>query len=229
MECSGWTLSKSRGHILTEPDVALTDFALAVECVVLALALLSNRKWMEPMHRHFAALFLTIALGSALGGVWHGFLNTYDSIASRIVWAATLLSLGLTGLVLWFLVAEFGLYRPWRSVIRVFGVIVFALYALAVVFVTQRFQLAVLNLVPALMFLLAGLVGEYRRRGAGALLVGILGILLIFAATLLQQMRVDIHPVYFTHNAVYHALQGAAFLMLFKSVGGLSQHLPTRP
>lgn len=213
---------------MTEPDVALTDFALAIECIVLALALLSNRKWMEPMHRQFAVLFLTIAFGSALGGISHGFLNTYDSIASRIVWSATLLSLGLTGLVLWFLVAEFGLYRPWRSLIRGFGVIVFALYALAVVFVTQLFQLAVLNLVPALVFLLAGFVDEYRRCGERVLVAGILGILLIFAATLLQQMRVDIHPFYLTHNAVYHALQAVAFLMLFKSLGSLCEHLPTR-
>lgn len=205
---------------MTEPDVALTDFALAVECVVLALALRSGGRRMHAVQRRFAALFLMIAVGSALGGVWHGFLNTYDSIASRIVWSATLLSLGLAVLALWFLVAEFRLYRQWKSAIRICGAVAFALYAFAVVFVTQLFQLAVLNLVPALVFLLAGLVAEYRSHGEKDVLVGILGIVLIFAAALLQQMRIDIHPVYLTYNAVYHALQGAAFLMLFKSVGG---------
>lgn len=82
---------------------------------------------------------------------------------------------------------------------------------------------------PALAFLLAGFVDEYRRRGEGAMLVGILGIFLIFASTLLQQMRVDIRPLYFTHNAICHSLQGAALLMLFKSVGAFSSAVRRGP
>lgn len=206
---------------MTEPDVALTDFALAIECAVIALAVRSGSAPIGPVHRGFAALFLTLAVGSALGGIWHGFLNSYDSTMSLIVWSATLLSLGLTGLVVWFLVSEFRLYRPLRGKIRSLGVVVFAAYGFAVVFVTQAFQLAVLNMLPALVLLLAGYVAEYRRRGEGALLFGVFGILLIFASSLLQQLGLDIHPVYFTHNAIYHVLQGVAFFMLFKSIDGL--------
>lgn len=163
-----------------------------------------------------------------MGGIWLGFLNSYDSALSRIVWSATLLSLGSAGLIVWFLVAEFPLYRPWRAIIRIFGLVVFAAYALAVVFVTQAFQLAVLNLFPALVLLLAGYVVEYRRCGEGPLLFGIFGILLIFVATLLQQLGLDIHPVYFTHNAVYHVLQGVAFLLLFNSIDGFNERFKTR-
>jgi hypothetical protein len=220
--------SKPRGFALTEPDVALTDFALTVECVVFALALRSGKGSVGPLRRGFGALFLALAAGSALGGIWHGFLNSYDSALSRIVWSATLLSLGSAGLIVWFLVAEFPLYRPWRALIRIFGLVVFAAYALAVVFVTQAFQLAVLNLFPALVLLLAGYVVEYRRCGEGPLLFGIFGILLIFVATLLQQLGLDIYPVYFTHNAVYHVLQGVAFLLLFNSIDGFNERFKTR-
>lgn len=79
------------------------------------------------MQRRFAVLLPMIAVSSVVGGVWHGFLNTHDSIASRTVWSAMILSLGTIGLVPWILVAEFDLYRPWQSVIRIFCAVVFAL------------------------------------------------------------------------------------------------------
>ena len=101
-------------------------------------------------------------------------------------------------------------------------------FAFAVVFGTQLFQLAVLDSAPALEFLLAGLVEKYRKRCGKDVLVGIMGIVFIFAATLLKQMQVDIHPVYFTYNDVWNALQGVVFLMLFNSVGALSKHLRAR-
>ena len=42
----------------------------------------------------------------------------------------------------------------------------------------------------------------------------------------LQQLRVGIHPVYFNHNALYHAIQGIALVMIYMGARALSAPPP---
>lgn len=221
----GFIAWQSGGPLLTEPDVAITDFALAIECLVFSWVLLRKMGPIGTIQRLFALLFFTIAVGALLGGISHGFLLSGDTLESRIMWSATLLALGLTSLVSWHIGAEIQMTQPWRKATKSGAIVLFILYSLGVVCVTQTFELAVLNLAPALLFLLFGYIAVYRQHADMSVLIGIAGILLIFAASVLQQLGIGIHPVYFTHNAVYHVLQGLAFFMIFNSIATILNRL----
>jgi len=43
-------------------------------------------------------------------------------------------------------------------------------------------------------------------------------------ASYLQQRGVGLHPIYFNHNALYHALQAVALLLIF-----VARRLATQP
>ena len=73
---------------LIEPDVALTDFGLAVECALFAGWLYWRGAAGSPLGRWFVVLFVALGIGALLGGVTHGFLPETGSDAARIYWNA---------------------------------------------------------------------------------------------------------------------------------------------
>ena len=93
----------------------------------------------------------------------------------------------------------------------------FAVYAVLVLFVTQAFMVAIAGSVPASLFLVVVLALAYRRRRDRRLLVGSVGVALTLVAGVQQQLGIGVHPTYFNHNAVFHAIQAIALLMIFLS------------
>ena len=91
----------------------------------------------------------------------------------------------------------------------------FGLYVAAVLFWTQEFWLPVLNYLPAAIFLMIAFLWAYRREEQRSYLLAALGLLLIFLGSALQQARVGIHPVYFSHNTLYHLVEVVALLLIF--------------
>lgn len=212
---------------MTEPDVALTDFALTVECAILA-GLVLQRVPRGAARAWAVAFFFSIGVAALLGGAVHGFFASPDSAAHGVLWKAGMLAIGVTGLACWALGAQL-LAGP-RGLRRVAAAGAVALPALAfvVLFVSDDFLVAVLAYLPGVVFLLfaflrrarvAHRVHRARRRsgaggGAGDR-AAIAGLLLTLLAAAGQQQRIALHPVHFTHNAVYHVLQGIALWLVY--------------
>jgi hypothetical protein len=77
--------------------------------------------------------------------------------------------------------------------------------------------------------LLIALLRVYRLHRSRALF-GVLGVLLTLVASLAQQARIDVHPRYFDHNALYHVLEAVALLFLWYAARSLLViALPVRP
>ena len=76
---------------MTEPDVALTDFALAIECALLAYLLL--RRGRGRLRGWFATFFGAVSAASVLGGTSHGFFASPEVPGHTLVWTATMLRL----------------------------------------------------------------------------------------------------------------------------------------
>ena len=86
---------------ITDPAVTLTDYGLAIECVVF-LALLARPQATDPTLRMwFVLFFAAAAVGALLGGTVHGFFKAADSRGRAILWPLTLLSILLGGLAAW--------------------------------------------------------------------------------------------------------------------------------
>jgi hypothetical protein len=202
---------------MSEPDVTLTDFALAILCgtfAVLAARWKTGRAWV--------VLFGSVGAGALLGGLVHGFFAEQGTRVHDVLWVLTLLAIGVTSAAMWFIGADIQLGARGARLVRQAAIAALLAYAWIVAFVDSHFYVAIAAYLPATVFLIVALVLFYRRAPSRALLLGILGLALTFVAAAVQQLRIAIHPVWFNHNALYHVIQGAALALLFVGARALT-------
>lgn len=204
---------------LLEPDVALTDFALAAECALFAGWLQWRSGDGGPLRHWFSVLFAALCVGSLLGGITHGFFGAAETGLSRVLWAATLVSIAAAALACWAVGAH--LLAPESTAKRIVAAaaVLWALNVAAVLFVSPRFATAIAFYAPAVLFVLLGLVVAYARTGKRALLPGIAGVMLSIVAALIQQMQVA--ALGLSHNALYHVVQAIGLLLIFLTARAL--------
>lgn len=210
----GSDLAASRVGIgLNDPDVVLTDLALAILGAWFAWRLAGQSR-AGRLGRTGAVLMAGLASAALWGAAFHAFFpaNT-ATLPGRIAWipvslsivvaAAALLELGLS-------VLAAGLDpRVRRGIVGVYA-LAFAGMALA----DDSFAGIVRFYVPALLLFLIGATVGAIRSGGGWIPIA-LGLALSAVAAVLQQAGVAVHPVYFDHNAVYHLVQAVALVLLY--------------
>jgi hypothetical protein len=207
---------------MTEPVVMLTNYALAVECAVFAHLLFFQHRPATRVRLWFALFFASIGLASLFGGTVHGFFLDQATVGFRVLWPATMLAIGGVTFAAWLAGAAILLPRRPARVLAIAAVAQFIAYSGFVLAGAHDFAVAVMNYLPASFFLLVALAVSYARRRSGRVLVGLVGIVLTFAAAGVQQAGLAVHPVYFNHNAVYHFIQGLALFLIFWSVPALT-------
>jgi len=200
---------------MTQVDVSLTDYGLAVECAYFAYQIARPRSAATSLRRAFVATFLSIAVAAAAGGTVHGFFLDKNSLGYRVLWPFTLIVMGITGLSGVHIGTALQFSRRTRILINKISLVAFASYVLVVVFVRRDFLIAILGYFPALIFIGAGFFLAYLRQRRSPLLIGFLGICLMLFAAAAQQAKIGIDPRYFDHNALYHLLQAIALFMVF--------------
>jgi hypothetical protein len=208
---------------LSEPDVALTDFGLAVECAAFAAWL----HWRTPAggrpRAWWIAFFSALGIGALLGGITHGLVADHDSVAARTLWSATLLAIGVAALACWAIGGH--LLLPGRAAGRVAVAAgsLFAVYAATVLFFIPSFAVAVAYYGPAGAFLLVAFVVIYRRRRERHVLSGIAGLGLSYGAAAVQQSEIAFPALSLSHNALYHVIQAVALLLIFHTALALTR------
>ena len=183
---------------MTEPDVALTDFAIAVECAAFAVLCARAR-------RPLVGMFASTAVGAVTGGLVHGFAADEGSRAYGVLWPATLLAIIAASLALAIAAA-----RMWAAP-RAVSWAVWAAAIAAAAFVLSGhddFRIAVAVYVPASL----GAAIAFAARGAP---IGAVGLLLGVAAGFLQQRGYTPLPGRLSHNAFYHLIQMAALALVY--------------
>lgn len=199
---------------MTQPDVALTDYALTIECSIFANLLIPSRKT-SPLAFWYIAFFLSLALASAFGGTVHGFYEGASSIGQQILWPLTMVSIGATAFSGTIIGALLRFQPPAARAISSFGAMVFLLYCVLVLFVANAFVIAIIDYLPVAIFLSWSFLLAYRSTKRPAFMFGFAGMCVTLAAAVVQQARLGLHPRYFNHNALYHVLQGIGLFMLF--------------
>lgn len=208
-----------------EPDVTLTDYLLAIECAVLAILLL-RQPTRSPRARTWAVIFfLGLCVASIAGGTAHGFFPDEESPGFRGAWLVTLYAIGMTALAVWMLGALV-LFRAvgWRFRSWAYGQ--FAAYFGLTGFVTREFWATMLTYIPASLFLTWAVVAAFRRDRDRSYFLVLAGLGLTFVGAAVQQLHVNVHPVFFNHNALYHVIQGLALLGMFLGCRRLLQPIP---
>jgi hypothetical protein len=203
--------------MITEPDVVLTDYFLAIESGVLAWLIRRGSNPKQPLRLWFVVLFSATSVASLTGGTVHGFFLDPTSAGARILWPVALIALGGAALAAWGIGAHLQFSEdPARWVSRA-ATLGFAVYTGVVLLGSQRFMIALINYLPAVAFLLFAFVVAYRRLRQRVVLLGAVGILLSVVAAGVQQAKLGLHPRYMTHNAVYHIIQGVSLFLVFAS------------
>lgn len=198
---------------MTDVDVTLTDYALAILCGWLALA--SHRTSRPPIRGWLVAFFAAAGAAPLLGGTVHGFFEAEGTTGHAILWPATLLAIGAAAVAAWGLGARVGGGR-FAGAVTAAALASFPLYAVFVLSGADDFRVAVLYYLPAVVSLTASFGIAYRREPTRARRLALVGLLLSFAAAAVQQLRVPIHPRFFDHNALYHLIQAAGFVAFYR-------------
>ena len=199
-----------------EVAVSISDFLLAGFSGALALRLQSRPTEMRRTRRWFAIVLGAIAVSSFLGAISHGFVPQENGRLGALIWRSTLMLIGPASVGLCML-ASLLLFRP--GIIeraRALALITLAIYVGLVLFEYHEFVIALLLYLPATLLLLAAFLMRWRQgQSFGA--DGALAMVLTLAAGILQYLHIDIHPVYFNHNALYHVVQGVALFFLYRA------------
>jgi len=200
---------------MTQVDVSLTDYGLAVECTTFAYLITRLRTEATSLRQAFVVVFLSISVAAVTGGTVHGFFLDESSTGYRILWPLTLIFMGTTGLS----GVRIGTALQFPAKTRVFinkiALVAFISYVFIVLFVRRDFLIAILAYLPALIFIGVGFLLAFSRRRRSVLLIGFLGICLMLFAAAVQQAKIEIEPRYFDHNALYHLLQAIELFICF--------------
>jgi hypothetical protein len=199
--------------LIAEPDVALTDYALALECALFIGLLYRQPRDAAGTRSWFVVFFFAIAVAAVLGGTEHGFIREKGTALHVAVWKGTLLAIGVSALAAWMV----GARLIARAATRWVGAIASVLFVAYLVALTRTdsFLVAIVHYLPAVVFLLLVFGWRYARGSERHYLWGMGGLLLTFAAAAVQRAGIGLHPVWFNHNALYHLIQVVALLLLF--------------
>jgi hypothetical protein len=208
---------------MTEPDVTLTDYGLAIECTVLAFVLHFRGDPRVPLRAWFTLFFASIGVAALGGGTVHGFFSNTETLGYRILWSLTLIAAGLTTMATWIIGAKLWFPERLARFIGMLAVCDFAVYSIMILFFTQSFLLVIVNYLPASFFLLTIFHLLYSHMGTRELRAGFIGLVLTLVAAAVQVGGIGLHPIYFSHNALYHVVQAIALLMIFRSARWLIQ------
>jgi hypothetical protein len=207
---------------MKEPDVALTDYFIAVEAALFAWSIAQSLDGSSTLRSPFVWFFLATAVAAGAGGTVHGFFAG-GTPGSVVLWRLTLLALGVVALMTWTIAARLILPGGSARFVEVAAAIVAAGYAIVILFVNDHFGVAIAHYLPPALFLLmafawAAAQGHDERI---SMLAGTAGMVLTFVAAFVQQRGIALHPAYFNHNATYHAIQAVGLFLIFLGARGM--------
>jgi hypothetical protein len=200
---------------LSEPDVALTDFGLALECAAFAAWLRWRAPADGPVRTWWILFFCALAGGALLGGITHGLVVDHDTVSGRALWRATLLVIGLAALACWAIGGHLLFGRRAGKRLTIVAALLFAAYAATVIFFNASFAIAIVHYGLAGAFLLAAFVVRYLKDRERQALVGIAGLALSYIAAAVQQFEIAFPALNLSHNALYHVIQAVALVLIF--------------
>jgi hypothetical protein len=136
--------------------------------------------------------------------------------------------LGITALSEYGIAARLLLGPRSANLLIVLAVLGFFAYVAIVVLWNASFRIAVIDYLGGLVLLSIALFNLYLRNRPRAALVGIAGLLLTVAASVVQQAHISVDPRYFNHNALYHLLEAIALFLIYRA-GRSLVNLPVAP
>lgn len=202
---------------MREPDVTLTDFGLAAACAAFAFVIIQTAGNRSSLRLAAAGFFLFLGLSAAIGGTVHGFCASEESGTCVTLWLLTLETVGLASASLWVAGAMLLSERAARP-LALLAIPLLTIYSGSVLLVTRQFWIAFSAYLPAMLLLSFGFLAVRAQLRPGTWLVGVSGVVTSLASCAVQYLQMGLHPIYLSHNALAHVIQGIAMTLLFVSL-----------
>lgn len=191
---------------LSEPMTLATDYLLGAVTAWLCIRLAGNRQ-SQNSRTFWALAFAAVALAAFIGGTWHGFLQ------GKLLWKATLLAAGGASFAMLAGSAFAVLSGTPRAVLLALASVKFLVYA-AVMLARDEFIFVVIDSGIAFALVAALHLWRWNAWIVAGVAVSVLG-------ALVQASGLAPHR-HFNHNDLYHVIQVAAMLLLYRGARRLT-------
>lgn len=191
---------------LSEPMTLATDYLLGVVTAWLCVRLARSRQ-SQKSRTFWALAFAAVALAAFIGGTWHGFLQ------GKLLWKATLLAAGGASFAMLAGSAFAVLSGTPRAVLLALASVKFLVYA-AVMLTRDEFLFVVIDSGIAFALVAALHLWRWNAWIVAGVAVSVLG-------ALVQASGLAPHR-HFNHNDLYHVIQVAAMLLLYRGARRLT-------
>jgi hypothetical protein len=181
---------------VNEPATVLTDYALGALSILLGTRLLGKSKL-------WALAFLAVGVAALLGGTWHGFWR------SELLWKATTLAAGVASFGMVAGSANAAANGKLRSALIGFAAVKLALYSVWML-THDEFVWVVVDTGSALLVVAVLYLWRFNGWMVAGVAVSVVG-------ALVQASGFALHA-HFNHNDLYHVIQTAAMLVLYRGL-----------
>jgi len=212
-----------------EPGVTLTDYGLTVECVYFTFLLLKQRGSTNRLYRWFVVFFCALGLASFVGGTSHGFFNDETNALYTLVWNSSLIALGAVAVAAYMITTILFAGENNSKHFEVFIIAAYIIYCFIIILINNEFLIAITFYLPASASMLLAFFWKFISMQRWFVFFGIIGMLLTFIASAIQQLGVSIYPIWLDHNVIYHLLMAIAIMLLFYSAQGFLKEQNLEP
>ncbi|GAB4138570.1 MAG: hypothetical protein Fur0046_13150 [Cyanobacteria bacterium J069] len=206
---------------LTEPITALTDYAIALECLIFALLLAKQASRAEGCSAAalWAIAFGSTAVAAGLGGTLHGFISSLPMPWAASLWRTMLLAIGLASFAM--LMGTSVGTQPHRGqgLLRLVALGKLAAYGLWA-WRADYFIGAIADYLLSMLLVVLLLQRVIPQAAATRWILG--GVFLAVAAALVQGMQLALQP-WLTPNDLYHLVQMLSLYGFFRGATQLSR------
>lgn len=209
---------------IAEPITTLTDYAIALEALVIALLLFhSGQMHRQPATQLWAVAFVFVAIGAVLGGTCHGFMESLGRELGWDLWRAMFYSLSLASFFMLCASVINTLPYRWRWA-GLLGVGAKSLIYLSCVSFQGYYGYVVVDYLSAMaIVLLLYLFTLYTKPALGAVWI-ISAILVSGIAVMIQASQLTVANI-FSASDLYHLVQMIGLYGFYRGVQLQTVHI----
>ena len=202
---------------LSEPMTLATDYLIAVVSFILYLKVrvLFRQSGTQALH-FWSFAFLATAFSALFGGSFHGFSEILSLPVLNGLWDLTLWSLGLVVFFMCLGTFHMGLSAKYLRLATIIITVILLSY-LGRSYFYKEFLLVILNYGSALIFMLIFHGTRWLNTKDSSYAYMVWGVVISFIAAGIQQSNLALHE-HFNHNDLYHLVQLAGLLLMYKGV-----------
>lgn len=210
---------------LSEPMTLATDYLLGTLAALCGVCLLKRNMPMgQESIRWWALALVAAAVGSYVGGTYHGFQHAMEPPIAAVLWKITTISMGVASFLLLtaaFTSAVSAKNRRWLIGAAALKLVIYVMWMLE----HDEFRFVIYDYGSTLVILLLLVVAGRTHGVSGHRAYIASGVLVSIAAAAVQQSGIRLHH-HFNHNDLMHVVQMGGVWLLYKGGARLRDGLP---